>query len=177
MSSSAANQRSRAPGADAQTTPRRARPFVVAGLAGVALYFLLCFILAVASFGKVSTPALLHALEPVLWPGRWRMFTDLRTTHIDLDAEIAGLAGVGGWQPLSLADLYPARWDEGPGYTRDAFLGDANRVDALALDVCARTGAERVRLTRVVFAKTPGSVEQPRVDAVSTVLSERACAR
>lgn len=160
--------------ADAQTTPRRARPWVLAGLAGVAVYFLLCFYLALASFGRVSTPPLLRALEPVLWPGRWRMFTDLRTTHTDLDAEIVIFED---WLPLSLADLYPARWDEGPGYTRDAFLEDADRVDALAVDICARMAAQRVRLTKVVFAKTPGSVEQPRVGAVSTVLIERACAR
>ena len=163
--------------ADAQTAPRRARPWVLAGLAGVAVYFLLCFYLALASFGRVSTPPLLRALEPVLWPGRWRMFTDLRTTHTDLDAEIVSLGAVSGWLPLSLADLYPARWDEGPGYTRDAFLEDGDRVDALAVDICARMAAQRVRLTKVVFAKTPGSVEQPRVGAVSTVLSERACAR
>ena len=139
-----------------------------------AVYFLLCFYLALASFGRVSTPPLLRALEPVLWPGRWRMFTDLRTTHTDLDAEIVIFED---WLPLSLADLYPARWDEGPGYTRDAFLEDEDRVDALAVDICARMAAQRVRLTKVVFAKTPGSVEQPRVGAVSTVLIERACAR
>lgn len=157
------------PEVDVRTTPRAARPFVVAGLSGVALYFLLCFLLALSGFG--GTPAWLAALEPVLWPGRWRMFTDLRTTHTDLDVDVWN----DGWTAVDPASLYPARWDEGPGYTREAFLSDPARVEGLARDLCARTGGRRVRLTRVVFAKSPGLREQPRIDAVRTVLLERDC--
>lgn len=158
---------------DARTTPRALRPLVAGGIAAAAVYFLLCFQLALVGFGRVPSNAVIDALQPVLWPGRWRMFTDLRTTHTDLDVDVL----TDGWRAVDPASLYPARWDEGPGYTRDAFLSDGARVVALAEDICARTGARRVRLTRVVFDKTLGSRAQPRVNAVRTPLVERDCAR
>lgn len=158
---------------DEQTTPVAARPLVIVGLTLLATYFVLCFHLALAGFGLVGEPAWLRALEPALWAGRWRMFTDLRTTHTDLDVERLDA----DWQPMDLAAFYPMHWDEGPGYTRDAFLDDPRRIAALADDLCARTDARALRLTRVVFDKTPGSREQPRVNPRSTLLLERRCAR
>ena len=159
-------------GADARTTPPRARPLVLAGLAAMAMYLLLCFRVALGGYEGFDTPPLLATLEPALWAGRWRMFTDLRTTHTDLDVEIRVS---GEWQPLNLATLYPLRWDEGPGYTREAFLVHEPRVRALALDLCERTHAEAVKLSRVIFDKTPGSAIQPRVNPQTTLLLERRC--
>jgi hypothetical protein len=146
---------------------------VVVGLAGLALYMLLCFRVALGGFSGFHKPPLVAALEPALWVGRWRMFTDLRTTHTDLDAALLR----DDWQALDLATVYPARWDEGPGYSRSAFLGDPLRVAALADSLCRRTDARAVRLTQVVFDKTLGSAEQPRVNPRSTQMLEQTCGR
>ncbi|MFZ5481715.1 MAG: hypothetical protein ACOZNI_33440 [Myxococcota bacterium] len=155
-------------GADARTTPPAWRPVVVAGLAALAVYVLACFQLALAGFGTVEKIAIVEASKDLLWLGRWRMFTDLRTTHADLRLEVDG-------REVDVASLYPSRWDEGPGYTRDDFLDDRPRVAAMARDVCARTGARGVRLTRVTWTKTPGSREQPRHDERVDVLFEGTC--
>lgn len=157
---------------DARTTPPAARPLVVGGLVTLSVYMVLCFRLALGGYGGFERPAVLAPLAPILWVGRWRMFTELRTTHTDLDV---ALLRDGGWQPQDMAALYPVGWDEGPGYTRDPFLGDPDRVAALAAELCGRTNAQAVRLTRVVFDKTPGSAEQPRVNPREHPLLEQAC--
>ena len=156
-----------------RTTPPGLRPFALAGLAAVAFYLLLCFRFALEGFDAPNPPTGTSALESILWIGRWRMFTDLRTAHTDLDLEVQRAGG--DWEPVAMASLYPARWDEGPGYTRDAFLGDSARVAALAEDVCARTGGSAVRFTRVTFQKTPGAAEQPRSGEVRTPVLEATC--
>lgn len=155
------------------TTPAALRPPVLAGLAALAFYLLLCFRFALAGFDAPNPPTRTSVLEPILWVGRWRMFTDLRTAHTDLDLEVQRAGG--DWEPVAMASLYPARWDEGPGYTRDAFLRDSARVAALAADVCSRTGGSAVRFTRVTFQKTPGAAEQPRTGEARTPVVEATC--
>jgi hypothetical protein len=157
----------------ARTTPEWARPFVLAGLGAYAVYSGLAFWLALGGFSGFESPAAVKALDPVLWVGRWRMFTDLRTTHTDLDLAVLG----DDWQPVELAALAPLHWNEGPGYTRDAFLRDNGRLVQLAGELCTLTAGQAVRLTAVVFDKTPGNVEQPRVNPRSTRLLEHDCAR
>jgi hypothetical protein len=140
---------------------------VAGALAAVAAYFAFCFAVALVELRGGDAP---DELARRAWLGRWRMFTDLRTTHTDLAIEVDGA-------PVDPALLYPSRWDEGPGYTRDDFLDDPRRVAALARDVCARVPGDRVRLVRVRWAKTPGTREQPREDERRAVLFEGRCGR
>lgn len=141
---------------DVRTTPAAARVPVLLALLLLGLYLLGGVASAEAGFADPDGSA---RMERVFWLGRWRMFTDLRTRHSGIDAE---LRRDGAWAPVDLAAVYPSRWDEGPGWLRDDFVDDAPRVRRLVLDLCRRTGADAARLTRVRWQKTLGQREPPR---------------
>lgn len=142
-------------------------------LAGLVAYLGVCYRSSLAYLGVADMPAGVAGANDLFWLGRWRMFTELRAAHTDLDAE----ALVGDrWEARSLAALYPSAWDEGPGYLRDDFYTRPERLGRLADDLCGRTpGATRVRFTLVTWARTRGQVDQPRTDATRTELADTAC--
>ena len=137
-------------------------------------YLGVCYRSSLAYLGVADMPAGVAGASDLLWLGRWRMFTELRATHTDLDAE----ALVGDrWEARSLAALYPSAWDEGPGYLRDDFYRHERRVAALAVDVCERVGTPgaEVGVTLVTWTKTLGQVAQPRTDARRQTLLTWVC--
>ena len=147
----------------------RAAPLVALSL--LAAYFLVSYRVALAAVGVARMPAGLPAAQALTWLGRWRMFTELRPEHMDLMAEVR----TGDWREVDLTALYPCRWDEGPGWLRDDWMDDPRRVDELATDLCRRTAADEVRLTRIRWPKTLGSREQPRTGAERTLLLDAVC--
>lgn len=136
-------------------------------------YFLVSYRVALANLGVAEPPAGAPAAQSLTWLGRWRMFTELRPRHTDLEADACDDAG--HCTRVDLAALYPNHWDEGPGYLRDDFLRDPRRTGLLATDLCARTGATAIRLVEVSWARTPGTSEQPRRDETRLPRGETTC--
>ena len=89
-------------------------------------YFLVSYRVALANLGVAEPPAGAPAAQSLTWLGRWRMFTELRPRHTDLEADACDDAG--HCTRVDLAALYPNHWDEGPGYLRDDFLRDPRRT-------------------------------------------------
>ena len=159
---------------DARTTPPRLR---VAALFVIGFLILLDFAgfhMAMTQLAWVKPSVLEERIPGLLYFGKWRMFTDTRPTHLVVEGE--GQVG-STWTPIDLAELYPSRWVEGPGYERGSFRRDRSRMEMLATHICERTTTpfERVRLSEVTWPKTRGSVEQPRNDARSIVLVDVRC--
>ncbi len=161
------------PLADSRTTPRVLRLPAALVLAGLVAYFGVCYRFSLAYLGVAEPPAGLAGASDLFWLGRWRMFTELRATHTDLEA--AAFVG-DAWVPVDLAALYPSRWAEGPGYLRDDFHGRPERLARLAEDVCARVpGAARTRFALITWPRTLGQVEQPRDGATRSELYDEPC--
>jgi hypothetical protein len=137
----------------------------------LAAYFLVSYRVALTGLGVARPPAGLPSAQALTWLGRWRMFTELRPEHVDLLAEVR----TSDWSAVDLAARYPCRWDEGPGWLRDDWLGDPRRLAELTNDLCAQTGATEVRLTEIRWPKTLGSREQPRIGERRTTLHGGAC--
>jgi hypothetical protein len=97
--------------------------------------------------------------QPVFWLGRWRMFTDLRDKHEDI--EVIAISG-DREQALELASLYPSAWDEGPGYLREDFYARPERRAAWVRSLCARSRASALELWLLRWPRRPG---QPAIPA------------
>ncbi len=141
-------------------------------LAGLAFYFLLSYRVALATLGVAQLPKGLPALQGVTWLGRWKMFTDLRDEHWDVEAEVQGASG---WTRLDLAERYPLHWDEGPGYLRDDYYQNPKRLSVLAADLCRIPGTRAARFTEVRWPKTRGQEAQPRTGEKRTELVSFGC--
>ena len=156
------------PPPDASTTPPAARIPVLIGLAAVAAYLLLG---VHSALGILSGGGALDS-DPY-WLGRWKMFTDLRPHHSDLQASVRR---DGTWQHVDLAAVLPSSWQEGPGYDRKTFWSHPERLEALATHTCQHTGGEAIVLWARRWEKTLGAMEQPAHDPEERRLLERPCA-
>lgn len=121
------------------------------------LYLLVCYRASLADLGVAQPPARLAGR--FTWLGHWRMFTERRPDHVDLEARVQVGAD---WTLLDLATRYPQRWDDGPGYLRDDFYQDPGRLRTLALDLCTLPQARAVELTLLRWPKQPGVAGAPR---------------
>jgi hypothetical protein len=157
---------------DARTTPRALQPLVLGLLAVLGLYLAAAFPFARAQLGTVELPSWAEPIKPYTWLARWRMFTELRPSH--LGVEVVAVTDAAKVE-VDLAALYPCRWNEGPGYARDDFLRDADAVAALSADICARVDAGSLRWTRLRWPKTLGAREQPVHDVERRPLWEVPC--
>lgn len=159
---------------DARTTPPWARVPVLVGLGLFAAWFLVCYRFALASLGVAQEPAGLAPYGDLFWLGRWRMFTDLRPIHTDL--EVYALTN-GGEAWVDMPALYPSHWTEGPGYLRDDVLDNPDRLAVIGEDICQRlpTHPRAIRFTKVTWPKSVGQVDQPRTNATKTDLTTYPC--
>ena len=155
------------PPTDATTTSPAARIPVLIGLAAVAVYLLLGVHSAVGILSGGGAPA-----SDPYWLGRWKMFTDLRPHHTDLQASVRR---DGAWQTVDLAAVLPNSWQEGPGYDRKAFWSHPERLEALATHTCQHTGAEAIAFSARRWEKTLGAPEQPVRSPEERRLLERDC--
>ena len=143
-----------------------------AALMALGLYLLACYRASLTGLGVAAAPAGAPALRGLTWLGHWRMFTEKRDHHVDLEARVwsGGTATV-----VDLGARYPQRWDDGPGYLRDDFYEDPRRLAVLAADLCTLPGAARVELTLLRWPKQPGVAGAPREGLTRRDLAAQDC--
>jgi hypothetical protein len=159
---------------DVRTTPPALRWVGLASLVVLAGYFALC---ANATLRSFDTPFGRDHYWAT-WMGSWWMFTYRTKLHttVELEAERDGR-----WEPVDAAELFPTRWESGLRFDRLYFRQDRRLTALLAHATCTRleragTPAEAVRVNEVRWAKTLGSVEQPRNrDLSGKVLLSHSC--
>lgn len=127
----------------------------------LAVYLILCYRVSLSNLGVASEVRGAPSLMRATWPGRWRMFTELRNEHKALVAE---RENEGVFQRIDLDLRFQVRRDEGPGFHRDDFYGDPRRLQSLANVLCADAPGRSIRFRLERWKKTLGQVEQPKTN-------------
>ncbi len=145
---------------DARTTPPPLRWVGLVFLAALAGYFALC---ANATLKSFATPFGRDHYWAT-WMGSWWMFT--YRTKLNTAVELEAQRGE-AWELVDADALYPTRWESGVRFDRPYFRQVPYLTAVLAQSACRRleragTPADAVRVNEVRWAKTLGTIEQPR---------------
>jgi hypothetical protein len=138
------------------TTAPAFRPVVLALLASLVLYHVVCF--AIPYGDDVPTWAL---------PARWQMFTERSSSSGALHARVLTPSG---WQEVNLEGMFPTRWESGLRVAGKRFRAKGRRTYTLAHSICQRhpEAPSAVELSSSVSAKQAGVRSIPDETAVKT---------